>query len=263
MPRRATTLPLLSVALTLVAFVSSARADFTTVPQTLTVSLSSQNNIQTDWGPAPGLGYPGANTPGIVNNPFVIQQFDHTKYDVGGQTAKLTSVEVSLAYQFQNTITLTFVTAATITVTANGSMKLYYPGAITDSNLVVPAATFSNKVNLFLSPSSAMQHVPFPMQTTKGSTSSPAGGYTDSTTLGKFNGPGTISMPVYASAVSNFTTDSGNGYGSSLTLASATLTVFYHYILVPEPASMVLMGLGCVGLIVTLGRGRAKARSAA
>jgi PEP-CTERM motif len=218
-----------------------ARADFQTPVQTGTIPLT-----QTDWSP---------QTSTLAgHNPFVIQQFDSAAYSKPGMTAQLTGVEVSLGYQFQNTISLRFDNVSTDTVSASGIMHLYYNNTTTD---VVAPATFSNPQTLIATPADVFQkYVTLPTQSFSGTQSSPAGGYTDATTLARFSGTGTVQLPVYATAKSDFHTTSGNGFGSSYTAAMATIGVLYHYTLVPvpEPSSMALIGLGGVGLVFSCRR---------
>jgi hypothetical protein len=75
--------------------------------------------------------------------------------------------------------------------------------------------------------------------------------------LSLFTGMSPVSLPVMGSAVSKFTTSSGNGSGAVTTQATADLTVTYQWHqavpetpakqTVPEPAAYLLWGLGGVG----------------
>ena len=67
----------------------------------------------------------------------------------------------------------------------------------------------------------------------------------DPATLAMFNAtaPGeTIALPVLAVSSSSFSSSSGNGSGSINTLASANVIVSYTY--VPEPSTLLVVGLG-------------------
>jgi hypothetical protein len=63
----------------------------------------------------------------------------------------------------------------------------------------------------------------------------------------KFVGSGTISSPFTAAGISSFTSSSGNGGGGVMTEAGVTMTV--RYVTVPEPTTLVLLGLGGVSLL--------------
>jgi hypothetical protein len=60
--------------------------------------------------------------------------------------------------------------------------------------------------------------------------------------LPDFIGPGTVNLPVQATAFSSFFSDSGNGTGGVTTKANAIVTV--QYLFVPEPTSAILAILG-------------------
>jgi hypothetical protein len=59
-----------------------------------------------------------------------------------------------------------------------------------------------------------------------------------------FIGTGMVDLPVTATAFSSFFSSSGNGGGAVITKASATVTIQYHLASIPEPSSVILLGLG-------------------
>ncbi|MFO0954380.1 MAG: choice-of-anchor E domain-containing protein [Isosphaeraceae bacterium] len=235
MPKRNECIGLLCMASLLLVGGSPARAEFT-----VTVKSAAIPTTQTDWGPT------SSSLSGL--NPLQLTQFDASKYAVGGQTAVLKSVDVKLDYQFDNRLALTFVNLSTITVTATGSINLFLPDGTTK---LVPTATFANTGSLRVDPAGMLMktvYLPNPPAFTS-YTGSQTQTYTDAATLAMFTGKSTIGLPAVASATSKFTTDSGNGFGSSLTFASVVASLVYHYDLVPEPSSIVLTGLGVSGLL--------------
>jgi hypothetical protein len=242
MQQRTWMLGMLVVGLVLVQGGATARADYTTAPQTFTIPLT-----KTNWTPT-------TSTLTSVD-PLVVPKFDPTDPSLvhpSGQTPILTQVDLTVTYTFENTLTMRFDNPATITVSASGTMNLFQPDGTT--NLVTPP-TFTNSSTQTATVSDVFsKFVTLPTQTTTGtvpqsykSTGTPQ----DQATLNQFLYNGSngkfINLPVTASAQSTFTTNSGNGFGSSVTLAGATITVVYHY-LVPEPSSLVLTGLGMMGL---------------
>jgi hypothetical protein len=73
--------------------------------------------------------------------------------------------------------------------------------------------------------------------------------------LALFTAPGTIDLTVMASALGSIEDTAGNEEGSILTQAAATVTLEYKYDpvaqgpVVPEPSSVVLLGVGAAGLV--------------
>jgi hypothetical protein len=202
----------------------------------------------------------------LGKDPFQIQQFNPTTISAPkGQVAVLTQVQLSLAYEFNNTIQTTFFKNSTTTVTAQAAMYLDLynaKGVELTPNVVAPATMNISKTVTFPTTQS-QQNVVYPPTITSGTHSM---GYTNATTLAAFTGNGALTAPVVVSGVSGFRNNSGNGIGGSNTFASAALTVTYYYqfVAVPEPSSMVLMGLGGAGLgLVSRFRGRRKGLTAA
>jgi hypothetical protein len=241
---RAVVTGLLTLGLGLAFPGARASAGFATITQVFSIPLT-----QTDYSPG---------TPAVAAvDPFVVQQFNAAANGGFGQNAHLVGVGVRMDYTIENTIAITFANTATINVQASGTIHLIGPGG---NDLVTPG-TFSNSANLAPLPSDLFpKTVSLPTKTITGNS---ALGYNDSSTLNTFTGTGTVSLPVIAAAQSSFTSSSGNGFGGSTTLASVTMTLTYFFV-VPEPASVVLTGLGGAGLLLMFrSRGRRRGDSAA
>jgi len=178
-------------------------------------------------------------------NPFQIVKFDPVLNGQNGQNAVLTSVQLKLDYEFDNTPSIRFDNASTITVVTTGSMKLTLPDNQT-SLVVTP--TFTNSASQTATPSDVFsKFVTLPTYQKIGAVSATI---SDPTTLSQFIGTvgAKIGLPVFATARSTFDSSSGNGFGSARTEGSARITVIYSFALVPEPSSVVLMGLGLTGV---------------
>jgi len=238
-----------------------ARADFQILVDNNPANQAATNQnlviaaTDTDFGPG---------SKSVINDPFVIQQFDpsnHTQVINGKlQTAQLYEVVVSLKYEFDNTIQMSFVKASTSTVTASGIMNLQmfdsHGNIMKDANgnPIIYALGKGGQPGFFTA-----KTLTFPTDTTnpnyiqptpKVISSTSALGYFDSAVLNSFTGTGNVTLPVYAAASSSYTNSDGNGIGGSLTTASAALSVTYYYSFVPEPSSLALTGLGALGLCV-------------
>ena len=68
--------------------------------------------------------------------------------------------------------------------------------------------------------------------------------YTAAAVLAEFTGPGTIALPANTFTLTWLTNTGGNTVASQVTSAQLTGTVTYFYDVVPEPATMLLLGLG-------------------
>jgi len=233
MRRRALICGLAVMVIVQVLTAPAVRADFTTNPQTFSIPLTPTN-----WG---------ADTSSLVGlDPLVVQQFNPASFSVGGKTAVLEGVNVRVDYEFDNTLSMQFFNMSTISVTATGSLSIENQKGVP----FLTSAPFVNTETLTANPSSILgKTVTFPTKTITGTMSSPAGGYSGGMTLLNFTGTGTTRLPVVSQASSTFSTSSGNGFGSSVTDAKATITISYRYALVPEPSSVLLVGMGCLGLL--------------
>lgn len=215
---------ILGVGLVLCLASSPSRADVLT--QTFSLPLT-----QTNWDTTTAA-FNGAN-------PFVVQEFDGAAHPLFGAPSTLSSVTLTMDYEFDNTLKATHANPSTIAITAHGDISLTVP------TITSLTGSFDNSGS-----STAVDGDSFPKVVNvihKNITGSKVATYTDLSTLSKFMGTGTISVPAIATASSNFTTSSGNGFGGSRTLAAVTFTVSYTF--VPEPGSFVLMGLGGLGLL--------------
>jgi len=233
MQRRTFTLGILSVAFALALGAGSARADYTTAPANYTIPLT-----QTNWSDTT------QSLQGL--NGFPVVKFDPTVYSVPGFKAVLTEVDLVLTYTFENTLQMRFDNVSTIVVAASGTMNLTLPDGTTN---LVTSPTFSNSGTQTSTISDVFsKYVTLPTYTKTGTVGA---NYVDQPTLSQFlynqTGSKVIQLPVSANAQSSFSSSSGNGMGSSVTLAGASISIVYHYIL-PEPSSFVLTGLGVMGL---------------
>ncbi len=219
---------------------------------------------------APGAPFtPPAGSSAVLNDPFVIQQFDSAKISAPpGYVAVLAEVVISLKYEFDNGIQMAFISPSTSTVSAQGIINLNIGTAAVTTLFpdVVGSPTFSTSKTLTYDPNAA-PNTPNTITTPSFTqavaplvSSTSATAYFDSAHLAPFVGTGKVDLPVYATATSSYTNSSGNGGGGVITTASASLSVQYYYtfITVPEPSSVVLVGIGTLGMGVVGFRNRRK-----
>jgi hypothetical protein len=227
---------------------SRARADFIQLPAQTDVIAPTK----TDWN--------DKTSSLIGSNPFMVKLFNPADFQSQappGKFAKLEAVAISLTYSINNTITLRFDNVSTINVTATGFVAVTLPDHTT--NLVNPA-TFTTAISRSSNASDLFpKFVPITPNTVAGTS---AIGYTldtNSSIVSMFQGKGTIDLPVFAHAQSTFSSTSGNGAANVVTIAAATISVIYWYSFVPEPSSIVLTGLGGLGLaLASVRRARRK-----
>ena len=165
----------------------------------------------------------------------------------------LNSVTVGMSYSFDHPlITMTFLTPSSITVGAqNQTISLQDPAASTLLSQTLPNFSFPTQSS---SGSTFPQTLTFTDSTTP-STGPPQTGSVTPTTLtapGELAlftaqpGSSTVQLPFFANAQSMFSSSSGNSSGLAETTAAATVFVEYNYTptAVPEPGSVMLLGLG-------------------
>lgn len=241
---------LLSLAVTLVFGLNVGVADVTPIQ-----SVSIPNDTQTNWS---------STTPSLQGtNPCTFNQFDP-------HLGTLQSVNVTMSYTITQSVSISASTAATLHVTSgfqsspNGAeqgttIALTLPTGGTSTTLVeaqAPVLTYtktfgpdstSQTYSTDLPPSSPYYLKP-DGQSSNVFTGTVTKTITDPTLLALFQGSGTIGLPMSATAGSSITNTNGN-YGSRiLTFAGATIQISYTYApntpVIPEPSSVVLMGMG-------------------
>ena len=224
MLRRVGALTLLCGAVVIGFVPTAAQADVTS-PQTIQIAATDTN-----FGPGTA-----------INDPMIFNQFNPT-------LGTLDSVSVSVLYDFSHAGTVTFYTPGTFTTTAtSNNLSVSLPNGQPIASATAPdysqTTTFNSGTMTLNNP------VNLPSVTNPGAAGPVS--LTSAADLALFTGNGTISIPVLASSVANFTTNNGNGAGLVTTQADAKVTVSYNYTpnAVPEPSSVVLLGLGGCGLL--------------
>ena len=239
-----------TVALGLCLFlgIDAAIADVTGVQ-----SASIPNTTQTNWS---------SSTPSLQGtNPMVFNKFDTS-------LGTLQSVNLTMSYSITQSTSITFSTASTLQVTSGfektGSstlqgttIDLSLPNSGGTTTLVQAQAPVLTYTKTFdpngtaqtfstdLPPTSPYYLKPDNQDSNK-ITGTVSKTITDPTLLALFAGAGTIELPASATSASMVTNTNGN-YGSRvLTYAGITIEISYTYapVVVPEPSSVILMGLG-------------------
>lgn len=224
MLRRVGTLSMFFGAVAFGLLSTMARADVT-APQTVTIAATDTN-----FGPGTAL-----------NDPMVFNQFNSS-------LGTLTSVSVSVSYDFNHTSTLTFAVPSTISTSATqNNISVSLPNGTVIGSAASPDYTQSTAFN------SSTMTLGTPVTLTPindPGTIAPIS-LTSASNLALFTGSGTISLPVLASSVAAAHFSAGNGTAVVTTTASATVTISYNYTphAVPEPSSVVLLGMGGCGLL--------------
>lgn len=156
----------------------------------------------------------------------------------------LLSVQINLSGSMNTVLTIT--NSSPEASSGTGKTELQFTVQDSGSNLVNPVMVlfspdFSYNLGSGLSTTSGTL--------TESGTSSDT--YTNSTVLAEFTGAGTISLNAGTFTQTWLTNTGGNTFASQVTDAQLTGTVIYNY--VPEPATIMLLGLGALTL-----RGRKK-----
>jgi hypothetical protein len=202
----------------------AARADVTP-PQSVSIGATDTN-----FGP------------GTANNdPLVFNQFNSS-------LGTLTAVNVTVSYDFIHTSTVTFYTPGTIGTMANSNvLTLRMPNGETIATGNAPdyaSSTTFNSATMQLNQTLNLSPV------TNSGTVGPIS-LTSSSDLSAFTGKGTIALPLLATSLASLPTNNGNGAASVTTKADAKVSISYDYKppAVPEPSSLVLLGLGGCGVL--------------
>jgi hypothetical protein len=214
----------------------------TSQPQTDTIPLTP-----TDWTPT-------NFSPSVNPAPF-------TKFDPSLGTLK--SVKITLGDMLTQDVSMQFTTAANITVVGDQNhVTVERP----DTSTIIDAAIPAYNVSQAYSGPTFPHSITMPTHTTQ-NTQQPVI-LTSAADLALFTQSAAndtlIRLPATARSNSMFNSSTGNGFGSVVTNAGATVTIQYTYQPVtpatqlPEPATLAVLGLG-IAVFTIAQRRRAKA----
>jgi len=165
---------------------------------------------------------------------------DFPKFD--SSLGTLTQVELDLNGHLETTITVTNSAASASSGTAQTEVQFTVQDG--GSNLIVP------ELDLLSSPAYSYSLAPGGSSTsgliTKNGSSSDM--YSLPAVLAEFNGPGTITLSASTFTQTLLANTGGNTAADQVTSASLTGSVIYTYTPVPEPGTLVLLGIAVAGL---------------